>query len=137
MATIVSVNLDVEALNDVGMRGAQNLVSEVTRRTLNRATVLAPVDTGRLRSSGDMRVKRGSKKVVGEVIFDVNYAAAVHEGSRPHTIRARKRKSLRFVVGGQVIYAKAVHHPGTRPRPFLRTALEEEAGRENFVVTPR
>lgn len=56
---------------------------------------------------------------------NVAYAQYVHDGTRPHVIRPRRRQALRFVVGGRVVYAKVVHHPGTRARPFLTRALIE------------
>lgn len=135
MARVTSMNINRSALEQVGMEAASVLVTDVTRRTLNRASVLAPVDTGRLRVSGDMRVSRGAGQVVGTVSFDADYALAVHEGTRPHIIRPRNARALRFRVGGEIVYAKSVRHPGTRARPFLFEALSEIAGREGFVVT--
>jgi len=32
------------------------------------------------------------------------------------------RSALRFVMGGRVVYSKVVHHPGTKPDPFLDAA---------------
>lgn len=53
------------------------------------------------------------------------YAGIVTSGSRPHIIQARTAKALRFVVGGQVVYTRRVHHPGTRPNPYLTRHLNE------------
>lgn len=52
------------------------------------------------------------------------YAASVHEGSRPHPIRARFAKRLRFRnAGGVVVFPVAVNHPGQQtPNPWLRNA---------------
>lgn len=58
------------------------------------------------------------------VIADAGHAAPIEYGSRPHEIRPRRRKYLRFVVGGRTVFAKRVHHPGTRPYEFLAKALE-------------
>jgi hypothetical protein len=45
-------------------------------------------------------------------------------GTRPHQIRPRNPNGvLRFTVGGQVVYAKLVNHPGTRRNDYLRDAL--------------
>jgi len=38
-------------------------------------------------------------------------------GTRPHMIYPHG-KALRFEVGGKVVFAKYVRHPGTRPNPF-------------------
>jgi len=40
-----------------------------------------------------------------------------------------KAKALAFVVGGKHIFARVVHHPGSRfpARPYLASALSDEA----------
>lgn len=45
------------------------------------------------------------------------------QGSRPHVIRARRRKALRFVVNGTVKFRRSVMHPGTRGSGFLTRSL--------------
>lgn len=45
------------------------------------------------------------------------------KGSRPHVIRARRRKALRFVVNGKVVFRRSVMHPGTRGSGFLTRSL--------------
>lgn len=53
------------------------------------------------------------------------YAASVHDGSRPHPIRARFAKTLRFRnKGGVVVFPVAVRHPGTHPNPWLQRAAD-------------
>lgn len=44
-------------------------------------------------------------------------------GTRPHTITGKNRKSLSF--GGGLF--QSVEHPGARPYPFLRPALDRQA----------
>jgi hypothetical protein len=102
---------------------------------VNRAKALAPVDTGRLRAS--IKSKRSSffslrPKVT--VYSLVEYAAYVNDGTRRHPIRAKNAKALRFRVNGRVVYAKAVMHPGTKPRPFLDRALEEIARPRGYRI---
>lgn len=93
---------------------------------LNRAKILAPVDTGRLRASGKISYSSFlGFRPKATIVFDVDYARHVNDGTGPHIIRPRNAKALRFVVGGQVVYAKVVHHPGTRANPFLDRALRE------------
>lgn len=94
---------------------------------MNQATIDCPVDTGNLRSHHIMRVKELGTQVRGSVINNAKYAAVVHDGSPPHTIRARRRKALRFTVGGETIFARSVRHPGAAPRPWLFKALRVAA----------
>jgi hypothetical protein len=109
-------------------------VAKVTRQVLNRAKVLAPVRTGRLRASGKMDLKITDIGPTGSVTFTVRYAEWVHDGTRPHIIRAKNKKVLKFRVGGDVIYRKLVHHPGTEPRPFLARALATVAPANGFAT---
>src|SRR5690554_6397646 len=103
-----SLNLDQAALHREGMGRARMLVNKVTRQTLNRSTVLCPVDTGRLRASGSMRIAERGSAVVGQVEYTADYAAAVHNGTRPHVIVPRRGRYLRFQVGGHTVYARRV-----------------------------
>jgi hypothetical protein len=67
-------------------------------------------------------------------VAHVDYAKFVHDGTRPHVIRPRQAQALRFLVGGRVVYAKVVHHPGTRARPFLDQAAREIAGSRGYRI---
>lgn len=127
------VRLDRAALNRT-MRGASRRELEIAaRQVMNRAKVLAPVDTGRLRASIRIESRRTfTLRSVFTVGSDVSYAPMVHDGTRPHTIRPKRAQALRFRVGGRVVYAKVVHHPGTRARPFLDRALREVAAQRGY-----
>lgn len=132
-----TLRLDRAKLQGVGMDEARKKVNTVVRRTFNRSQILCPVDTGNLRASG--RMDLGSDHgalVIGGVSYVANYAAAVHEGRRALTIRARRPGGkLKFTVGGRTIYATQVHQPARAGRPFLRQALQEVAPSEGFRVT--
>jgi hypothetical protein len=58
----------------------------------------------------------------------MRYVMAHHDGTAPHVIRARRRKALRFTVGGRVVIRTKVMHPGTRGTRFLTAALPFAAG---------
>lgn len=106
------------------------------RQVVQRAKVLAPVDTGRLRAS--IRTERRSLlgfRLRWTVGSDVEYAAAVNDGTRPHVIRPKTKQALRFRIGGRTVFAKVVNHPGTRARPFLDRALREVAARRGYDFT--
>lgn len=48
----------------------------------------------------------------------------VVNGTRPHRIYPRRPGGvLRFTVGGRVVYARYVNHPGTKPNNWMREAL--------------
>lgn len=52
-----------------------------------------------------------------------DYGLDVELGTKPHIIRSRGPWPLRNKRAGKV-FGREVHHPGTRPQPFLRAALE-------------
>lgn len=128
------IRLDRAALNRTITNASRRELKEASRQVVNRAKVLAPVNTGRLRSSiraEEPRIfsLRGSVKVGS----DLEYAGFVNDGTRPHIIRPRSAQVLRFRVGGRFVYAKVVHHPGTRARPFLDRALREVAAARGYT----
>lgn len=118
------------------IRGASRRELEtVARQVMNRAKVLAPVDTGRLRASIRIESRRTlTLRSVYTIGSDVEYAQMVHDGTRPHIIRPRQAQALRFRIGGRIVYAKVVHHPGTRARPFLDRAVREIAGGRGYDI---
>lgn len=103
--------------------------------------VMVGVDTGNLRSNqGPPTVLQVGGNVLGVLENTAAYSFWVHEGTKPHEIRPLHKKWLYFEPSaanyaagsgggrtgtGQFVFAKAVQHPGTEPRPFLRRALED------------
>lgn len=85
---------------------------------------LAPVDTGNLRDSIGVR-SQGNSIVIGPDLGKAPYAGYVEFGTGPHEIRPRNAKALRFTVGGQVVFARVVHHPGTRPAYYVAGAFQQ------------
>jgi hypothetical protein len=130
----IRLDLNGAAINRLGLDEARRRVAEMTRATFNRANVLTPVDTGRLRVGNNMRLWSAGSIAYGEVFNQVDYAAAVHDGAKPHIIRPRSRRALKFVVDGRTVFASSVQHPGNRPQPWLRTAMVQTAPRFGFTV---
>lgn len=140
----VSVRVDSSAAGLVARGVAAERVTTFCRRTVGQAIVGCPVDTGLLRGRHDMSVRVGSSRVDGRVFNDAKYASSVHNGTSPHEIvgRAQRRvtrgnrrsgvKTLRFQVGGSVIFRRRVQHPGTRANPWLREAAKRVASEEGF-----
>lgn len=66
--------------------------------------------------------------IAGAGVHRTPYLMAHHDGSRPHPIAPRRRKALRFTVGGQVVFRARVMHPGTTGTRFLTDSLPLAAG---------
>ncbi|MFE0329070.1 HK97 gp10 family phage protein [Streptomyces sp. NPDC058960] len=88
----------------------------------NEARRRAPVDTGRLRSSIVSHTEGGGRSLGYVVGTNVNYAAAVEYGTAPHVIKPKYKRALYWPGAAHPV--AQVNHPGTRPRPFLRPAIE-------------
>lgn len=142
------IRLDRAALNRTITNASRRELTEASRQVVNRAKVLVPVKTGRLR--GSIRAEpprifslRGSVTVGS----DLEYAGFVNDGTPAHAIRPRGgRRSrrnpnrpgmLRFMVGGRVVFAREVWHPGTKPNPFLDRALREVAAARGYSFRVR
>lgn len=117
-------------MNDPDGPVIKNLDLRMTRvQALSRR--LVRVRTGKLLST--IRKNRGftSRGPYVDVLAGgggVNYTMYEHDGTRPHIIRARKAKMLRFTVGGKVTFRKQVFHPGTKGSHFLTKALPAAGG---------
>jgi hypothetical protein len=54
-----------------------------------------------------------------KVYSNAKYAPYLEFGTRPHIINPVRRKALRFLYKGKIVFAKKVHHLGTKPSPFF------------------
>ena len=70
----------------------------------------------------------GSPRGVKVVTSSINYGGAPEKATRPHVIRPRRARVLRFQVAGRTVYATRVFHPGTKARSILRDGARR-AGR--------
>ncbi len=84
--------------------------------------------TGALQAATTGRVVRTRSGAIVRLQNRKAYAAVIDKGSKAHVILARRKKSLRFVGPGGVVFRKRVNHPGTKPYHFLSRAVNE-AGR--------
>ena len=99
----------------------QKLIERVTDIAFAAAFWGAPVKTGYLVSTVYKQVS-DNEGVVGVA---ASYARVVVEGSAPHEIRAANSEVLAFMVAGKKIFTPIVHHPGTKPNPFMQNALDQ------------
>ena len=119
---------------------AFRLVDRAVRQTLAQAKINTPVDTGQLRNSHKAQPVRiqGSKitaTIEASGSAQQEYALAVHEGSRPHVIRPRRKKVLSWKGPEGRVFASEVHHPGAKARPWLLSSTRQVATRLGFEVT--
>lgn len=94
----------------------QKFLVSRARRVQRNARRLAPGRMGR----------QVNAVIVGKhVRVESNHPATmfVIRGTRKHIIRPRYRKALRFQIRGRTVFAKIVHHPGTKANDFLTKAL--------------
>jgi hypothetical protein len=87
------------------------------------AKVLAPVDTGNLVNS--IGTDLDGDGMGGEVGPTASYGDDVEYGTQPHIIRPHEPGGvLAFPGAGGTVFAREVHHPGTRPQPYMGPSFE-------------
>lgn len=102
---------------------------DIAIRLQNELILTCPVDKGRLKNSIKV-IPQGD----GLLIWMVEEGKYVEFGTPPHIITPKSKKALRFEAGRTerlsgkkkgktMVFAKKVRHPGTRPNPFIRTAI--------------
>ncbi|MDE1673865.1 HK97 gp10 family phage protein [Nocardia gipuzkoensis] len=104
-------------------------LDDLGRRIVFNAKRRVNVRSGELRDSIGHNVTADSSQARLRVFATARHARWVHDGTRAHEIRPLNAKALRFEVGGRVVFARRVWHPGYAGNPFLRDAATEELGR--------
>jgi hypothetical protein len=99
----------------------------------SRARALAPIAGGTLRSQIRARVFFRGDRIIGSLSRGRAFYGAILEKGVPHAweVKPKHAWALRFSVGGQVIYAMKVRHPGFRARPHFGPTLA--TGRPELV----
>jgi len=140
-------------LKAVEKAASDDMLKRIQTQAVRYAKKDVPRKTGRLGASIRPGYLTRSYAIVKA---GAGYAAHVELGTRPHTIRPRNAKILRFAAkgtptrltgsvtraaaraGGAYVFAREVHHPGTKPQPYLvpgaKRAISEEVGREPIIT---
>jgi hypothetical protein len=84
-----------------------------------------PKRTGRLARGIREKVRVRGHTVVGILDSEAPYTMFVENDTRPHVIRPRRARALRFLVGDRVVFARRVRHPGTKGRHMFREGGKE------------
>jgi len=110
------------------------VVRDLERRMLRaqiRSEQLVRVRTGTLLATIHKERSTYRRLPAVEVVAGrarMKYTMLEHDGTPPHIIRARRKKALRFTVGGKVVFRKSVRHPGTTGTHFLTKSLPLAGG---------
>ena len=104
-----------------------SVVVALTLKLLAAVQTRAPVVTGKLRRSIFQEVTLNEAQALGRVFVspDTPYAKFVEFGTKPHDIYPSKASALRFMVGGEEVFAKHVRHPGTKAQLYVHGPFEE------------
>jgi hypothetical protein len=73
-------------------------------------------------------------RYVGHDLQAAPHAVFVHWGTRPHEIRPRRRKRLRWVSGDEFVFARKVQHPGYKGDAYLVRAADEAVRAFDAIV---
>lgn len=93
------------------------LQGEIQKRT--------PKDTGLLQKSIIAHVEYIGRLGVTSIIgTPLNYALPVEMGSKPHDILPKNGKALHFMMRGIPVFAKKVHHPGSKGAFMFKKSLD-------------
>jgi hypothetical protein len=120
------LSIDQRKLRQVAGRGAGLKVREITVKTAVVASTIAP---GSMKQAVRPIISGTKNAPFGIVMVDHPAAGFVLNGTKAHPIFPSRKKVLRFVVGGRVVYSKRVDHPGTKPNNFLMKAMLIASGR--------
>ena len=126
---MVKINLDA----------IKKLKEQIIKEKLEEIGQLV-VEKAKLMLDGDLKTKnspilKGIKyRVKGHSVYlyvDNKILVYLEKGTKPHDIKAKNGKSLKFRFGedgpkgsyGKEVFVKKVHHPGFEAKPFIHKAI--------------
>jgi hypothetical protein len=125
---------DIDAIRRTMLRMVPDLSREVTAATAQqiyeqaRAGADRHTKTGALVRSLKIKKTEGGRYAVEHDLQMAPHALFVHWGTKPHIIKPKTKKALRWAGPGGFVFAKIVHHPGYKGDPYLvraRTAIAQ------------
>jgi hypothetical protein len=118
----VEVRIDQGRFARLLRQRSERKLRERTQRVAAIAEREAP---GSMGNHISWRVEQGPRGLQGVIVCTHPAVRYVLDGTRPHLIRPRRARALRFTMGSRTVFAAVVRHPGTRANDFLGRALRE------------
>lgn len=100
-------------------KGLKDTITDIANDTIKGS----PVDTGNNRRSIRYEVGPGLE---GAVYSTSGYGGWLEVGTPPHVITVKTAKVL---TDGKTFFGKSVNHPGTKPHPYFKPALDKNIGK--------
>lgn len=114
------ITINPQAAGALARKSAGPMVAKITLKAAAHARIEAP---GTMKQHIRVTVTQSVANPLGIVMCDHPATSYVLYGTKPHEIRPRTKKILKFETKGGTVYARVVHHPGTKPNNFLMRAL--------------
>jgi len=127
--SVASANISrlADALRTSGQQAdatTYNVLIESSNYILIEMQHRVPVKSRRLYNSLQIRAE-GQRVIIGPNLLIAPYAPYVDQGTKPHEIKPKRVGGvLVFTVNGQKVFARKVHHPGTKAQPFVLPAFQ-------------
>ena len=142
---MIELNIEgLDAIRDTFKR----LVPEVQQHVLNGMAQIAfdaaqqqadtHTKTGALARSLSLKPDGDSAWIIGHNLQHAPHAIFVHFGTRPHLIKPKDKKALRWAGGNggatHFVFARFVHHPGYAGDAWLVKAADEAVRQFDAIV---
>jgi hypothetical protein len=126
----MTIKLSVSVRGSVKVPSFAPAIARANRRVARLGERAARLNVAKHTKTGETaRNLRNRTTPDGVEWFDrAPQASFLEYGTRPHVIRPRRAKALRWVGESGPIFATKVNHPGTRPEPWLEPAITDHAG---------
>lgn len=116
------------------LRGLAQVAFDTAQRQVDTHT-----QTGALARSLRLRSDGKGGWIIDHDLQHAPYAIFLHFGTRPHLIRPREKKALRWPSGqgGKTgfVFAKWAKHPGYKGHPYLVEAADEAVRQFDAIVS--
>ncbi len=97
---------------------------DLQRRADRVAATARSLAPGSMKAAITTELVGSGRQRHAEILLNHPAAVFVTKGTRPHVIRPRTARALRFTgSGGQTVFAARVNHPGNRPNEFMVRSL--------------